>query len=343
MEKRRAIWIGLVSLVLLNLAFSSIAQAAPAQTPTISVSPSSIEKSQGDTFTIEIVVDPKGEEIYAVQYDLYFDTSILNATSQTRGTFLSQDGVDTIEAVNEINNSIGKVEYGETRTGESGITNSGVLASISFEVIGTSGKSGLKLGDVILSDQNAESIETEINSGICTIGEVTGAPAVTGITVEEAHEMLEEEPEEICFLDVRTEEEYKEEHILEAINIPLSGLESRIGELDKSKKIIVYCSSGDISRTASETLVQQGFENVYNMLGGIEEWKVYFSVTSLLTPTPAIAVTPSPVLSPSPSPTAAASPLVSPEGKWGLPGFEAAFTIMGLLVISYFVLKRKKR
>ena len=155
--------------------------------------------------------------------------------------------------------------------------------------------------------------------------------------------MLEEEPEGIILLDVGTEEEYKEEHLPDAINIPLSELESRIGELDKSKKIIVYCRSGDRSRTASGTLVQQGFENVYNMLGGIEEWKVYFSVTSLLTPTPAIAVTPSPVLSPSPSPTAAASPLVSPEGKWGLPGFEAAFTIMGLLVISYFVLKRKKR
>ena len=343
MKKKGAILIGLMALVLLSGLVSSVVQAAPTQSSTISVSPASIEVSQGDTFTIEIVVDPKGEEIYAVQYDLYFDNNLLNATSQTRGTFLSQDGVDTIEAVNEINNSIGKVEYGETRTGESGITNSDVLASISFEVIGTSGKSGLKLGDVILSDQNAESIETEINSGTCTVGEVAGEPAVVAITVKEAHQMLEEEPEGIILLDVGTEEEYKEEHLPDAINIPLSELESRIGELDKSKKIIVYCRSGDRSRTASGTLVQQGFENVYNMLGGIEEWKVYFSVTSLLTPTPAIPVTPSPVLSPSPSPTAAVSPLVSPEGKWGLPGFEAAFTIMGLLVISYFVLKRKKR
>lgn len=343
MEKKGAVLIGLVVLVLLSGLVSSVVQAAPTPSSTISVSPASIVVSQGDTFTIEIVVDPKGEEIYAVQYDLYFDNNLLNATSQTPGTFLSQDGVDTIEAINEINNSIGKVEYGETRTGESGITNSGVLASISFEVIGTSGRSDLKLGDVILSDPNAESIETEINSGICTIGGVTGVPAVMDITVEEAQKMLEEEPEEICFLDVRTEEGYKKGHIPDAINIPLSELESRIGELDKSKKIIVYCSSGDISRTASEILAQQGFENVYNMLGGIEEWKIYFPVTSLLTPTPAIPVTPSPVLSPSPSPTAAVSPLVSPEGKWGLPGFEAAFTIMGLLVISYFVLKRKKR
>jgi rhodanese-related sulfurtransferase len=335
MGKKGTILICLIALVLLGMLVSSVAQAAPTQSSTISVSPASIEVSQGDTFTIEIMVDPKGEEIYAVQYDLYFDNNLLNATSQTRGTFLSQDGTNTIEAMNEINNSIGKVEYGETRTGESSITNSSVLASISFEVIGTSGRSDLKLGDVILSDINEEIIETEINDGTCTIGGVTGEPAVVAITVKEAHEMLGEEPEEISFLDVRTEKEYKEGHIPDAINIPKDELESRIGELDKSKKIVVYCRSGSISRTASETLVQNGFENVYNMLGGIEEWKMYFSVTSLLTPTPAIAVTPSPMLSP--------SPLVSPEGKWGLPGFEAAFTIMGVLAISYLLIRKRKQ
>jgi len=343
MEKKGTILISLIALVLLGGLISSVVQAAPTQSSTISVSSASIEVSQGDTFTIEIMVDPKSEEIYAVQYDLYFDNNLLNATSQTQGTFLSQDGTNTIEAMNEINNSIGKVEYGETRTGESGITNSGVLAAISFEVIGASGRSDLKLGDVILSDINEEIIETEINDGTCTIGNVTGEPAVTDITVEAAHKMLEEEPEGIILLDVRTEEEYKEGHIPDAINIPISESESRIGELDKSKKIVVYCRSGGISRTASETLAQNGFENVYNMLGGIEEWKMYFPVASLVTPTPAITVTPSPVLSPSPSPTSAASPLVSPEGKWGLPGFEAVFAIMGLLAISYILIKREKR
>ena len=336
---------GLVFFVLLNLAFSSLVQAAPG--PSISVSPASVEVSQGETFTIEIVVDPKGEEIYAAQYDLYFNNNLLNATSQTRGTFLSQDGTNAIEVINKINNTIGKIEYGETRTGKSGIANPGVVASISFEVIGTSGTSDLTLDDVILSDINGEVFESEISSGTCTVGGVTGEPAVVPITVEKAHEMLEEEPEEIILLDVRTEEEYKERHIPDAVNIPLSELESRIGELDKykSKKIIVYCKTGSRSRTASEILVQHGFEHVYNMLGGIEEWKIYFPVTSLLTPTPPITVTPSPALSPSPSLTPAASPAASPtpEGKWRLPGFEAVFAIIGLLAMSYFIIKRKRR
>lgn len=355
MKKRSATMIGLVSLVLLTFAFgfSSVAQAAPAQSPSISVSPASMEKSQGDTFTIEIVVDPKGEEIYAVQYDLYFNPGILNATSQTRGAFLSHDGADTFEVRNDINSTIGKVEYGEARTGESGITNSGVLASISFVVIGTSGRSDLKLGDVILSDINEKIFETEINDGMCTVGEATGEPAVRDITVEEAHKVLEEEPAEIILLDVRTEAEYEEGHIPDAINIPLSDLESRIGELDKykSKKIIVYCKNGVESRTASEILVTHGFEQVYRMLGGIEEWKMYSPVTSLATPTPAITVTPSPtpaasspMVSPTPSsitPTTTPATITTPTPA--IAGFEVVFAIAGVLAISYLLIRKRRQ
>jgi len=54
--------IGIVSLVLLNLAFSSVAQAALA---VVSISPPSVEVSQGQTFAVNITVDPKGNEICA--------------------------------------------------------------------------------------------------------------------------------------------------------------------------------------------------------------------------------------------------------------------------------------
>lgn len=343
MEKRRTMGTGLVAFVLLCLAFSFTSVAQAAQSSTISVSPASLQKSQGDTFTIEIAVDPKGAETYAVQYDLYFDNKLLNASSQTPGSFLSQDGTNTIEVRNVINNSIGKVEYGETRTGKSGITNSGVVASISFEVVGASGTSDLKLGDVILSDSNGESIETGISGGTCTIGKVTGEPAVTDITAEEAHKMQEEESAGIIFLDVRTEKEYKEGHIPDAIHIPQTELESRIGELDSTKKIIVYSLSGDMSRTASETLAPQGFEHVYNMLGGINEWKMYFTV---IKPEPTNVGTPSSTLSPSLSPSAVVSPIVSltpvPTTTPVTGGFEVVFAIMGLLGMSYLVIKKRK-
>jgi len=352
MKRRKAILVVLVFFVLLSSAAVVTAQAEPA---VVSISPSNVEASQGQTFTVNITVDPKGNEICAAQYVLlYSSNNLLNATSQTQGTFLSQDGLETIVVANIINNTLVKVDYGENRVSEGlehGVTNPGTLASITFEVIGTSGTSNLKLSDVILLDPNVKELETEINDGICTIGNATGEPAIADITVEDAHEMMEANPEEIILLDVRTKKEYEAEHIdmprVELKNIPKDELENRVDELDKSKKIVVYCKTGADGRIASETLVQRGFENVYNMLGGIEEWRINFPVSSLLTltPTPPITVTPPLSPAPSPTPTAAASPLASPtpEGAGGLPGFETVFAIMGLLAMSYLVIKRKRR
>jgi hypothetical protein len=164
----------LVSFVLLiSLAFSSVMAQNP--TPIISVSPASIDVSPRDTFTIEIKVEPKGSEIYGVEYNLSFDNSLLKAQTQTQGTFLRQDGMNTTEIIaNEINNTFSKLEYCEFRDVEDGVTNPGVLTSISFEVIGTAGTSALNL-NAILTNSDFEMITgTEIKSGNCIIGKVTG-------------------------------------------------------------------------------------------------------------------------------------------------------------------------
>jgi PGF-CTERM protein len=360
MEKRTRILVGLVSLVLFNLAFCSVVQAAPAQ---VSVSPASVEVSSGDTFTVDITVDPKGNEVYGAQYALYFNNNLLKSLTVTNGTFLSQDGAKTNVFINETNNTIGRITFGEARTGiKSGVTNSDTLASISFKVIGTSGTSYQKLDNVKLTNPNAELIEIETKDGTCIIGEVTGEPAVVDIivdiTVYEAHVMMEEEPEEFILLDVQTVAEYEAEHIdmpnIELKNIPKDELKSRLGELEKTKKIIVYCKNGGNSRPAGEILVQHGFESVYNMLGGVEAWRLNrdFPVYRAHTPSPSLTstlevspaphapestTTPTPSIPP--SPTASMSP---PEKSNKQPGFEAAFTIIGLLAIAYLVSKRKQ-
>ena len=354
MERRRTIMLYLVSLALLigSLAFSASAQ-------TISIDPGNIEANQGDSFTIDIKVDPEGTEISGAQYVLYFDSKILNATLQTRGSFL---GGNTLSV--EIDNLNGTVDYGEYKTGGSGLTNPGVLASVTFEVIGSSGTSYLKLSDVILSDPDGNETQVTINQGSFSIKREADAPtpapqpSANQIVAEEAHQMMEETPEEIILLDVRTKDEHDAEHIqmheVELIHIPLSELGSRLGEPDKSKKIIVYSKNGADSKTASEMLAQHGFEHVYNMLGGIEEWRINFPVISLFTPTPTSTVAPS--VTPAPSSTAAASPTVSPTlastpastpilpgEKSGLPGFEAMFAIIGLLMVVYLIPMMKKR
>lgn len=62
-----------------------------------------------------------------------------------------------------------------------------------------------------------------------------GAPNYINKDVEDVHEMLEKNPEQIILLDIRTEGEYNAEYILGAINIPEDELEDRIDELDNSK------------------------------------------------------------------------------------------------------------
>jgi len=355
MERRRTIMLYLVSLTLLigSLAFSASAQ-------TISIDPRNIEANQGDSFTIGIKVDPEGTEISGAQYVLYFDSRILNATSQTQGTFLG--GNIVADAIDNLN---GTVEYSEYKTGGGGgVTDIGVLASITFEVIGTSGTSYLKLSDVILSDPEGYETQVAINQGTFSIkheaDDPTPAPqsSVNPIVAEEAHQMIEETPEEIILLDVRTKDEHDAEYIrtpdAELMHIPLSELENRLDEPDKSKKIIIYSKNGADSRTASEMLAQHGFEDVYNMLGGIEEWRINFPVISLSAPTPTPTVAPS--VTSTPSPTATASPTASPTlvstsastpilpgEKSGLPGFEAVFAIMGLLMMTYLMSKREGR
>ncbi len=147
----------------------------PPRKPAISVSPSTVNVSHGDLFMINITVDPAGNEIYGAQYDLLFDTSILNATSQSQGTFLSQDGASTAVIRNKINNTIGKIEYGETRTGvENGVTTPDVLASITFKAIEPGTRtSNLNLSNVMLSDPNGTSIETGVNNGTVIVKGLT--------------------------------------------------------------------------------------------------------------------------------------------------------------------------
>jgi len=94
----------------------------------------------------------------------------------------------------------------------------------------------------------------------------------TDITVEEAKEIIE--AGNVILVDVRTQEEYNEKHIDGAILIPNETItDSQPAELpDKDADILVYCRSGKRSSEAAKKLADMGYTNVYNMLGGINEW-----------------------------------------------------------------------
>lgn len=81
--------------------------------------------------------------------------------------------------------------------------------------------------------------------------------------------------ENAVFLDIRDDGEYSGGHIPEAIHIPIKQLPERIAELNKHKEcpVITYCRSGSRSNGAGNILKKHGFENVYNLNGGIAAWE----------------------------------------------------------------------
>jgi len=162
----------IVLLIALVLSFIGIAGMASAQ-PCVNVSPQTINVELNDVFTINITVDPEGYDVCTASYDLYFDFNALNAVSQTQGTFLGQDGAETIEVVNKFNNTLGKIAYCETRSGENGTTAPGILSSITFKVVGD-GVCNLDLENVALVNSSLDAIiGVETNDGTCAIKNVT--------------------------------------------------------------------------------------------------------------------------------------------------------------------------
>jgi phage shock protein E len=76
---------------------------------------------------------------------------------------------------------------------------------------------------------------------------------------------------EHLLLDVRTPEEFEEEHIASAVNINVEDLEAHLDEIPRDIPVVLYCRSGNRSGQAAEILAEAGYDNIYDM-GGIKDW-----------------------------------------------------------------------
>ncbi|CAH0293406.1 rhodanese-like domain-containing protein [Peribacillus simplex] len=76
----------------------------------------------------------------------------------------------------------------------------------------------------------------------------------------------------VHIIDVREVDEVKAGKIPNALNIPLSLVEFRLQDLDKSKEYIIVCRSGGRSSRAAQLLENHGYK-VLNMMGGMNEWE----------------------------------------------------------------------
>lgn len=82
--------------------------------------------------------------------------------------------------------------------------------------------------------------------------------------------------ENAVVLDVRTEEEFQDGMIPNAINIDIykgQGFIYAIDELDRDKNYYVYCKAGGRSAQACSIMNEMGFQTTYNLAGGIMKWQ----------------------------------------------------------------------
>lgn len=92
--------------------------------------------------------------------------------------------------------------------------------------------------------------------------------SISQLSSEDLHDLITNEAN-FALIDVRAPAEFEENHIKGAINIPVSDLRTRDNELDKDKKNVLICSSGNRSSLGTSILEQKGFTNICNVAGGM--------------------------------------------------------------------------
>jgi rhodanese-related sulfurtransferase len=107
------------------------------------------------------------------------------------------------------------------------------------------------------------------SDGFAAVIEGLIAHSVPELTVGE----LKEDLDNVVFLDAREIEEFQVSHLANAAHVGFEKVDlSCLDSLDKSSKIVVYCSVGYRSEKVAEKIKNKGFTNVSNLYGGIFEW-----------------------------------------------------------------------
>ncbi len=115
------------------------------------------------------------------------------------------------------------------------------------------------------------------------VGRGIGTPSpqttqiIEDITPQEAYTSIQENQDnpDFVIIDVRTPEEFAEEHIENAINIDFYSetFPDELNIFDKNKIYLIYCRSGRRSASALDIMEELNFREAYNMTGGIIQWQ----------------------------------------------------------------------
>ncbi len=80
--------------------------------------------------------------------------------------------------------------------------------------------------------------------------------------------------EDYFLVDVRTQQEFNSGHVEDASNIEWQNISVIIEDIEKDKKIYLYCRSGNRSQKATNILIELGYQDVSN-LGGLEDAAIF--------------------------------------------------------------------
>ncbi|MEK6526703.1 MAG: rhodanese-like domain-containing protein [Nitrospirota bacterium] len=98
------------------------------------------------------------------------------------------------------------------------------------------------------------------------------------ITPRELKDRLDK-GDKLFILDVREPWEYSMAKIEGSVLIPLGTLPQSLDKLDRNTEIVAHCHHGMRSADAAGFLLQQGFTNVKNLVGGIDAWSIQVDST----------------------------------------------------------------
>jgi len=129
----------------------------------------------------------------------------------------------------------------------------------------------VSLSPALVSAEGCAQIETD------TAEQETQTPIIENITPGRALTLIQNNRDnpDFIIIDVRTPEEFAQERIEGAINLDYypEVFSDQLNELDRNKTYLVYCRTGRRSKAAADLMKELGFGQIYNISGGINDWK----------------------------------------------------------------------
>lgn len=94
---------------------------------------------------------------------------------------------------------------------------------------------------------------------------------ITPISPQQLRQLLQQQPDTVL-LDVREDDEVALCALPDAVHIPMNLIPLRHNELPDDVPLVVYCHHGIRSLNTARYLEEAGFEQLYNLSGGIDAW-----------------------------------------------------------------------